>query len=117
MNNKTFWFRVSYIIILVILTLCYIFGDVIQSWNDWFSGLAYALAATEIMLTFDKRRRKKSVSNKIFWRRVFYGIILVTLTVCYITGSSFIFKSWFSGLAYGCALWGLLGTFDGWRLK
>lgn len=117
MNNKTFWFRVSCAVILVVFTLCYIFGDVIQSWNSWFSGLAYAVAVFEIIFTFDKRRRKKFTGNKIFWRRVFYGVILVTLTVCYITGNSFIWGSWSSGLVYGATLWGLLGTFDGWRLK
>ena len=117
MNNKKFWFRVAYIIILVSLTLCYIFGDAIQSWKSWFSGLAYAVAVSEIMFTFDKRR-KKSLSNKIFGRRLFYGFIIVTLTFCYISGN--VIQSWWnwsSGLAYGLALSGLLGTVDSWRLK
>ena len=116
MNNKKFWLRVVYIIILAGLTLCYIFGDVIQSWQSWFSGLAYAVAVSEIAFTFDKRR-KKSMSNKIFWRRLFYGFILVTLTLCYVFDKAFIWSSWTSGLAYGLALSGLFGTFDSWRYK
>lgn len=117
MNNKKFWLRVVYIIILVGLTLCYIFGDVIQSWKSWFSGLAYAVALSEIAFTFDKRR-KKSMSNRIFWRRLFYGFVIVVLTFGYITSNAI--QSWgnlTSGLAFGLALSGLFGTADSWRLK
>ena len=58
MNNTTFWLRIAYIIIIVGLTLCYIFGDVIQSWRNWFSGFAYGLAVSGLMFSFDKRRRR-----------------------------------------------------------
>lgn len=59
MSNSKFYFRVGYIIILVGLTSCYIFGDVIQSWRSWTSGLAYGLAVSGLLNTFDKRRKSK----------------------------------------------------------
>lgn len=57
MDNKVFWFRVAYIIILVGLTLCLIFGREIV-WHDWIVGLAYGMAVSGLLGTFGKRRRK-----------------------------------------------------------
>ena len=57
MNNKIFWFRVTYIIILVVLTLCYIFIDREIFWSDWISGVAYGMAISGLIGTFDKKRR------------------------------------------------------------
>lgn len=59
MNNKIFWLRLTYLFILVTLTLCYIFGDVIQSWRSWISGLAYGLAISGLMSTFDRQRPRR----------------------------------------------------------
>lgn len=57
---SVFWLRVAYIIILVALTCCYIFGDVIQSWRNWISGLAYGIALSGLLQTFkDKPQRKR----------------------------------------------------------
>ena len=113
MYNKTFALRLTYIIVLVGLTLCYIFGGVIEFWRNWTSGLAYGLAVSGIMFTFDKRRKRKVTNNSIFWRRIFYLFIIIVLTICYITGD--VIKSWgdwFSGLAYAFAVNGLIETFN-----
>lgn len=58
MNNKKFWLRVVYIIILVGLTGCYIFSDVIESWGNWTSGLAFGLALSGLFGTADSWRLK-----------------------------------------------------------
>lgn len=53
------------------------------------------------------------MDNTRFYLRVAYIIILITMTICYISGD--VVKnwwSWFSGFAYSLALTGLLNTFD-----
>ena len=109
MNNGILWLRVAYVIILVTLTVCYIFGDVIQVWDDWISGLAYGLALSGLMETHSKRHR---INSSVFWRRRFYLFILVTLSLCYIFAASLSWWDWISGLAYGFALNGLMVTLE-----
>ena len=56
-----FWVRVAYIIILVALTLCYIFGREMV-WRDWISGLAYGLAVSGLLQTFKDKPQRRRVS-------------------------------------------------------
>lgn len=57
-----FWVRVAYIIILAALTACYVFGDVIATWDDWISGLAYGLAVSGLLQTFKDKPQRRRVS-------------------------------------------------------
>lgn len=59
---SVFWIRVGYTIILVALTCCYIFGDVIQSWRNWVSGLAYGIALSGLLQTFKYKSQRRRVS-------------------------------------------------------
>lgn len=56
--KRNFGLRVTYVIILAALTICYIVGDVVQNWRDWVSGLAFGLALSGLMSTFEKRQHK-----------------------------------------------------------
>ena len=59
---SVFWLRVAYTIILATLTACYIFGDVIATWDDWISGLAYGLAVSGLLQTFNNKPQRRRVS-------------------------------------------------------
>lgn len=113
MNNQVFYFRLSYIIILVTLTLCYIFGDVIHSWWDWFSGLVYGLIISDLLKMIKKLRRKKNRGmNKFSLDEVINIVAFVLLTFCYVAGDVVQYHlNWTSGFAYALALKGLRETF------
>ncbi len=106
-----FWVRVAYIIILAALTACYVFGDVIATWDDWISGLAYGLAVSNLIAIYIRRRRNKL--SGFSGRQIFYAFILVTLTLCYILGKPMTWSDWILGLVYGLALTGLTESFIG----
>ena len=115
MDNSRIYFRVAYVVVLVGLTVCYIFGNVIQDWWSWFIGLAYGVSFNELVMSF-KRQPKKVVSNKVFWQRLLDIVILVMLTACCIFGDAIqVWRNTFSGLAYGLAISGFLWTFEGWK--
>lgn len=109
--NKVFWLRVTCIVVLIILTPCYIFGDVIQVLNHWISGLAYGLAVANLIAIHIRRRRNKL--SDFSGRQIFYAFVLVTLTLCYILGKPLTWSDWISGLVYGLALTGLTESFIG----
>ena len=113
MNNKTFWFRVSCAVILLVFTLCYIFGDVIHSWWDWFSGLVYGLIISDLLKMIKKLRRKKNRGmNKFSLDDAVTTIFFALLTFCYVAGDVVHYHlNWTSGFAYALALKGLRETF------
>ena len=109
MNKSILALRVVYMIIIVTLTVCYLFGDIIQVWNNWISGLIYGLALSGLIETHSNRRR---MNSSVLWRRRFCLFILVALTLYYIFAASLTWRDWFSGLAYGFALNGLMATLE-----
>lgn len=108
---SVFGLRLLCIIILVASTLCYIFGDVIQVFNNWISGLAYGLALSNLIAIYLRRRRNKQTGFS--GHQIFYAFIIVTLTLCYIFGKPLTWWDWILGLAYGLALNSLTESFIG----
>ena len=108
MNNRIFYFRVAYLIIIVALTLCYIFGDTF-SWWDCAYGLVYGFVIADLLKAIKRLRHKRETFSRY---DIINAVFFVFFTLCYVFGGVVhSYLNWISGLAYGWALKGLLSTF------
>ena len=108
MNNRIFYFRVAYLIIIVALTLCYIFGDTF-SWWDCAYGLVYGFVIADLLKAIKRLRHKRETFSRY---DIINAVFFVFFTLCYVFGGVVhSYLNWISGLAYGLALKGLLSTF------